>query len=162
MSVTPEMFKKFLSVLPMATVNVLVTKKVKLISYWKPYDEEEGHVLLVKRLNEPAKGYWYTPGGIIRKGETVEEAAVRVCGEETGLNVKLDQLLGVYDECWEKGYFTENFQIVTVGYLAHPLSGELKPDWQSGEVRWFPINQLPQKTGKTVKKMIKQLLSEGV
>ena len=103
MSITPEMFKKFLSALPMATVNILITRN-------SPYDE----VLLVKRLNEPAKDAWYTPGGIIRKGEDVEESALRICKDETGLNVKLTRLLGVYNEHWEKGYFTENVHIVTI------------------------------------------------
>lgn len=140
MSVTPEMFKKFLAVLPITTVNILIVKG----------DE----VLLVKRLNEPAKGFWYSPGGIIRKGESVEENALRVCREESGLKVKLKGLLGVHDEYWEKGYFTENLQLVTVCYSATPLSGELRPDWQSSEVKWFPIDELPAKTGGTVKKMV--------
>lgn len=146
--ITPEMFQKFLAVLPIATVNVAIIKDDK--------------VLLVKRLNEPAKGYWYTPGGIILKGESLEDSVLRVCKEETGLNVESIKLIGVYTEHWREGYFTKNIQTVTACYLAQPLSGNIKRDWQSSDIQWFPIDELPAETGETVKKMIDQYMLRDI
>lgn len=55
-------------------------------------------VVLVKRRNEPFKDSWALPGGFVEYGETVEKAAVREVKEETGLDVELEGLLGVYSE----------------------------------------------------------------
>lgn len=144
--ISPEMFRRFLAVLPIATVNILIIRG--------------NEVLLVKRLNEPAKGFWFTPGGIILKGEGVEACALRVCREETGLTVELNKLIGVYDEYWSEGYFTENIQIITACYLASPLSGNVERDWQSSDIQWFSIDEFPEKVGETVKEMAKQYLVE--
>lgn len=56
-----------------------------------------GEVLLIRRKNEPFKGAWALPGGFIEYGqETIEECARREALEETGLEVRLLALLGVY------------------------------------------------------------------
>ncbi len=146
--ITPEMFKKFLAVLPIATINIAILR-----------DDE---VLLVKRLNEPAKGYWYTPGGIILKGESLKGSVLRICKEETGLDVESIKLIGVYTEYWSEGYFTQNIQTISIYYSATPLSGKINVDWQSSEVKWFQIDELPPKTGETVKKMMKQYQIRGM
>ena len=58
----------------------------------------EGRVLLIQRANDPYEGSWALPGGFVDVGETVEEAAVREAKEETGLDVDLLRLVGVYSE----------------------------------------------------------------
>ncbi|ASI99088.1 NUDIX domain-containing protein [Thermococcus celer] len=55
-------------------------------------------VVLVKRKNEPFKGSFALPGGFVEYGERVEEAAVREAKEETGLDVRLIRLVGVYSD----------------------------------------------------------------
>lgn len=56
----------------------------------------EGGVVLIKRSNSPYKGCYALPGGFVEVGETVEEAAIREAHEETGLNIQLVRLVGVY------------------------------------------------------------------
>ena len=57
-----------------------------------------GGIVLVKRKNEPYKDYWALPGGFVEYGETVEETARREAKEETGLDIKILQLIGVYSD----------------------------------------------------------------
>jgi 8-oxo-dGTP diphosphatase len=58
--------------------------------------DRPGQVLLIERRFEPLG--WALPGGFVEVGETVEAAAVREAGEETGLDVELVELLGVYSD----------------------------------------------------------------
>jgi ADP-ribose pyrophosphatase YjhB (NUDIX family) len=58
--------------------------------------EVEGGIVLIERRNPPPG--WAIPGGFVDYGETVEEAAVREAKEETGLDVTLASLLGVYSD----------------------------------------------------------------
>ncbi|MDF1535762.1 MAG: NUDIX hydrolase [bacterium] len=58
--------------------------------------EVEGGIVLIERKNPPHG--WAIPGGFVDLGETVEAAAVREAKEETGLDVILTRLLGVYSD----------------------------------------------------------------
>lgn len=70
---------------PLLTVDVVVE-----------LDAHDGKIVLVERRNEPSG--WALPGGFVDIGETVEQAAVREAKEETGLDVQLHGLLGVYSD----------------------------------------------------------------
>jgi colanic acid biosynthesis protein WcaH len=71
----------------------------------------EGKLLLMLRNNPPAKDLWFTPGGRVHKGETLEQAACRLLWEETKLTpLKLEQK-GAMTHIWLR------FQTVTVFYL---------------------------------------------
>lgn len=56
----------------------------------------EGKVLLARRGVEPYKGCWDVPGGFLESGEHPEQGAIRELREETGLNIRLNGLLGMY------------------------------------------------------------------
>ena len=58
--------------------------------------EVEGGIVLIERKNPPHG--WAIPGGFVDYGETVEAAAVREAREETGLDVRITRLLGVYSD----------------------------------------------------------------
>jgi colanic acid biosynthesis protein WcaH len=58
-------------------------------------------VLFGTRTNEPAKGYWFSPGGRVRKFETREEAVHRVVRQECGLDVEIIESLGVFERIYE-------------------------------------------------------------
>lgn len=87
-------------------------------------------IVLVKRRYDPFKDCWAIPGGHVEVGETVEQAAVREAFEETGLEVKLERLFGVYSEPDRdpRGHY------VTLLYHAVPTGGELRPDTDAAEV----------------------------
>lgn len=61
-----------------------VVSHTPLISIDLVVRNRAGEVLLGLRKNEPAKGYWFVPGGRIYKGERLENALHRICREELG------------------------------------------------------------------------------
>lgn len=60
--------------------------------------ERDGKILLIKRKNEPFKGYWALPGGFVEYGESTEDAIIREVKEETDLDISINALLGVYSK----------------------------------------------------------------
>jgi len=100
--------------------------------------EEDGRVVLVRRRAEPRAGYWGLPAGYVEVDESAEEAAVRETREEAGLEVELDNLLGVYSfggEGIPRG--------VLILYAAHVVGGELRPGDDASEARFFAPAELP-------------------
>jgi len=90
-------------------------------------------VVLVKRKNEPHRGKWALPGGFVNYGEKVELAALREAMEETGIKVKLRELLGIYSDPARdpRGH------VISVCFLASKLDGELKAAGDASDVRIF-------------------------
>ena len=60
--------------------------------------DDKNRILLVKLRHDPFKGKYVLPGGMVEYGETVEKAATREAKEETGLDVELEGILGVYSD----------------------------------------------------------------
>jgi len=81
---------------------------------------EEGHVLLIRRGSDPYEGQWALPGGFVEVGETLEAAAAREAEEETGLEVEIIRLVGVYSDP-DRDHRGHN---VSVAYLARAQEGE--------------------------------------
>ncbi len=99
--------------------------------------EEHGRVALLKRAKYPFEGLWVLPGGRVELGETVEQAAVREAHEETGLKVKLLELLGVYSAPSRDPRFSF---VASVVFIAKPVSGKLRGS-REGKAVWFPVSK---------------------
>lgn len=96
----------------------------------------DGAMLLNQRDIEPGLGKWGLPAGYVDLGERVEEAAIREVKEETGLDVALDGLVGVYTNL-ERG-------VVLVIYAASICGGELVAGHETRAVGFFPPDALPE------------------
>ena len=90
-------------------------------------------LVLIKRKNDPFKGKWAIPGGFVEYGEKVENAAVREAKEETGLDVTLKEIVGVYSEPGRdpRGH------VVSICYFANKKGGTLKAATDAEEVKVF-------------------------
>jgi 8-oxo-dGTP diphosphatase len=98
----------------------------------------DGGIVLIRRENPPYQGYYALPGGFVEVGETVEEAARREAKEETGLDIILLKLVGVYS----KPNRDPRGHVVSICYLAQGRGDLLAgSDARSAEV--FDPEDLP-------------------
>jgi 8-oxo-dGTP diphosphatase len=93
---------------------------------------ERGRVLLALRRDI---GWWNLPGGGLEIGETVEEAVVREVREETGLEVAVDRLIGVYSKPQK--------QEIVLSFLCHVIGGQLTTTEESRACQYFDPHALP-------------------
>jgi ADP-ribose pyrophosphatase YjhB (NUDIX family) len=91
--------------------------------------------VLIRRAIEPGYGLWVFPGGYVDRGEEVTLAAVREAREESGLDVRLGELLGVYS-------YAGRIPVIIV-YRATPIGGTLEVDEEGLEARWFMPDEIP-------------------
>ncbi|MBS1253260.1 MAG: NADH pyrophosphatase [Anaerolineales bacterium] len=100
--------------------------------------EDDNKVVLVQRGVRPAKGTWALPSGFAEYEESIEESAVREALEETGLQVEVDDLLGVYS------YHSEVVgRGVLVLFSGHVVGGEMRAGDDADEVGRFGPDELP-------------------
>ena len=111
--------------------------------------EQDGRVLLVRRVNEPFRGMWTLPAGFINGGEDPAEAAARECLEETGLNVHIQRVLEIISG--KEHPRGADFIIV---YQASIIGGELKPDDDADAVEWFARESLPPLAFRATQKVL--------
>lgn len=103
--------------------------------------DDDGRVLLQRRADS---GNWSAPGGVMEIGESIATAAVREVKEETGLDVEITGLLGVYTDpghviAYADGEVRQEFVVAFVGRV---VGGELRGSNESTEVRWIDPAEL--------------------
>ena len=120
---------------PLVSIDLLVIKP-------------NGQALLGQRLNRPAKGFWFVPGGRILKNESLASAFKRLTLDELGTEFAIEQatLQGPYDHFYNDNVLGEEFSThyVAISYvikLTQPLSN-LPMDVQHNGYKWFAINEL--------------------
>ncbi len=97
---------------------------------------------MVKRGNEPGRGKWSFPGGLVNVGEAVREAAKREVKEETGLSVKIGDLAGVIDVVIKDDNRKVQYHYVIIDFFATRESGEISPRSDAEDVRWVLLKDL--------------------
>ena len=107
---------------PKVAVVVLVTGSDKL--------------LFVQRGAEPQIGKWCFPGGYVDRGEEVRAAARREVREETGLEVEITGLIGVYS--------LPSNPVIVIAYSGSMTSGALVAGTDAEDAGWFEVDELPE------------------
>lgn len=80
--------------------------------------------------------YWSLPGGVMEPGESIDRAAVREVQEETGLQVRVRRVVGLYSKP-DEGALAVTFEGEVVG-------GILRADHEITDCRYFPFDELPK------------------
>ena len=95
-------------------------------------------VVLIRRNNPPYKGFWALPGGFVEYGETVESAVLREVKEETGVEIDLNDISGIYSdpERDPRGH------VITICFTARKREGSLKADTDASEVGCFKLDDI--------------------
>jgi len=102
----------------------------------------EGRVLLVKRKKPPAQGLWAIPGGRIKLGETLKQAAERELFEETGILIDAKQPIYTFDSIHKDHKGKIRFHYVIIDLWAEYKGGKLKAGDDAVEARWFNTSEL--------------------
>ena len=100
---------------------------------------EDGRVLLIRRGIEPYKGWWDIAGGFLEAGEDPETGAKREFLEETGLEIELINLLGI----WIDRYGDADIDTLNICYAARVTGGTAQASTDAAELKWFPLDALP-------------------
>lgn len=90
-------------------------------------------VLVVQRRDN---GKWEPPGGVMHRSESIEAALLREVKEETGLDISIDELSGVYKNV--------TAGVVALVFRASVLSGHLQTNDEVGEFKWIDIEEVEQ------------------
>jgi ADP-ribose pyrophosphatase YjhB (NUDIX family) len=94
--------------------------------------DEGGHVLLCHRRDFDL---WNLPGGGVESGELPTEAVIREAREETGLEVVIERLVGVYGKA-------DKDEIV-FSFICRAVGGQLTVTDEADECRYFEIERIP-------------------
>jgi colanic acid biosynthesis protein WcaH len=115
---------------PLVSIDLIITRP-------------DGCALLGQRLNEPARGFWFVPGGRIYKDETLASAFQRICRDELNSEQALEQaqLQGCYEHFYRENFAnhpdTSTHYVVLAYRLALTSALDKLPDRQHDEYRWF-------------------------
>jgi colanic acid biosynthesis protein WcaH len=110
-----------------------------------------GKILLGERINRPAQGFWFVPGGRIFKGESLAVAFKRLTLNELGIEIDIidASYLGLYEHFYDDSFYTDESKDMSIsthyvvsGFevllpLTEHLSANNLPAEQHGAYQWF-------------------------
>lgn len=106
-----------------------------------------GEILLGQRLNRPAQGFWFVPGGRVRKDERLSQAFARLTREELGVELTMAsaRFLGPYEHHYPDNFSGESFSthyVVLAYELVLDVALAALPRAQHDAYRWWSLDGL--------------------
>lgn len=120
--------------------------------------DDEGRILMIRRTDNDL---YAIPGGQLELGETLAQAAVREVREETGVECKMTEVIGLYSDpnhviAYDDGEVRQEFSIC---FRAEYLDGTARTSSESKEVLWVKPEKL---ASLRIHKSIRLRLSHGL
>jgi ADP-ribose pyrophosphatase YjhB (NUDIX family) len=105
------------------------------------FDANREKVLLTRRTDN---GRWCLPGGAMESGESAAEACIREVREETGLNARVNRLVGVYSNPDQLIVYDDGNKVfmVVMSFEAEIVSGELGLSNETTEAGFFSLSEM--------------------
>lgn len=104
-------------------------------------ENEQKQLLLVKTHHDG----WVFPGGQVENGENLVDALIREVKEESGIEVTVSHLIGVYSNTasykWHDGV-TDVPTKVMFDFVCQPIGGKLRTSEETSDVRWADRDQI--------------------
>ena len=103
---------------------------------------DAGEILLIRRSDN---GNWALPGGAMDLGESLPGTAVRETAEETGIDVEITSLVGIYTDPRHVILYTSNNEVrqeFSVVFAGRPIGGNLATSAETTDVRWVSVGEV--------------------
>jgi len=98
--------------------------------------------LLIRRGSAPLEGQWSIPGGMLELGESIEEGVRRELAEETGIVVRVLELIEVFERVIPGEAGRTRYHFVILDYLCEMVSGEARAASDVIDVAWATDEEL--------------------
>ena len=127
-------FKTIIDSAPLISIDILAREKNK--------------VLLGRRVNKPAQGYYFSTGGRVNKNETINSAMHRIAKDELNIELKTTpNFIGVFEHFYDDGIYQEvSTHYVNLAYEYEVGDVLNLPIQQHSEYQWFGIDELLNST----------------
>jgi 8-oxo-dGTP diphosphatase len=102
----------------------------------------DGRVLLIRRGSPPLQDQWSIPGGLLQVGETLREGVRRELFEETAIEVRVLELVEVFERIGLDGSGKARHHFVVLDYLCEALRGEACAGSDAADVAWARPEEL--------------------
>jgi ADP-ribose pyrophosphatase YjhB (NUDIX family) len=101
-----------------------------------------GRALLIRRGSEPLKGQWSIPGGTLETGETLVEGVEREMAEETGLRVRVVELIEIFERIMPDAEGRTRYHFVIADYLCENAGGTAEAASDVTQIAWAREDEL--------------------
>jgi 8-oxo-dGTP diphosphatase len=102
----------------------------------------DGNILLERRKNEPGRGKWSIPGGIVELGESLEQTVARETREETDLLVSDPEPIDVVNQVTLDENGKTKYHFVIIDYFVKLKSGTAKAASDAAELEWVAFEKV--------------------
>ena len=97
---------------------------------------KDGRLLMVRRAHDPGAGLWSLPGGRVEHGEYLSDALRREVAEETGLEVDVQELVGILEVVGDPHYVILDYFAEVTGDAAPVAADDVS------DARWVPLDEV--------------------